>query len=277
MPLVILSFGLYFLLPTLAVLMWAFGWDWFLSRSCTPKEKYHQRWIASLNAALFGVGAYGALVYLIWNEDFGWSARIASITVPPAPAFAAFYYLLWNWKKYQLFCPHCGKYLPDTAEWVCGYCDTKSTRSFFQKCGHCRATPTAFACFHCGHIVPLVDPPDLAHIAQRPKPPLPPALPSSVAAQRASEKEEREHKLFLLKLDAELAQERGQLKRVRQQNRIKPRPSLEDDYGEHQEKHFRLHEIADREIAAAKAKYRDNTGLRERAIESIEEWRNRHI
>ena len=107
----------------------------------------------------------------------------------------------------HIFCKQCGKSIPSTWEWVCGYCghEHRNIRvySFLYKCQQCKRQPRAFVCPHCKALnrfdkddsgkyparkIPVVPPP----AKQPPPPPPPPPAESDLERRRREHREELE-------------------------------------------------------------------------------------
>ncbi len=181
----------------------------------------------------------------------------------------------------RIFCSHCGKFTRLDSTWVCGYCDTVNRGPIFDACELCKNEPKACPCQHCKQVIFFSEDRDVRHMAVGWIPPLPVAgeTDEERAKRLRFEKERREHDLAIVRLDAELATEMKRLKFIVEG----PKPAskstahpLEEDFERTKDQFVKVHEIANRALQEALAKYQNDPDMLERYRNLVADWKSRN-
>jgi hypothetical protein len=194
----------------------------------------------------------------------------------------------------NLFCDRCGKHVPSSLPWRCGYCDGENDgaafATFLNKCRTCKRPPKSLQCPHCAHLLFLDSDRNTSHPARKLAPlPVPPTDGERESERlrirsttRLEAKEDLEHELMIARLNE-------QLHHVRQSIAPKPpeppeppplpppvpptpRERLQQSLEEHKLVTVAAHEMADQEYARIDAVHKNNPKLARLLRASIKAW-----
>ena len=189
-------------------------------------------------------------------------------------------------KPLNLFCEHCGKFIPSDMEWVCGYCNIKNTRtkrySFLYKCERCKHPPKSFHCPHCDGIIFFDKKRDRKHPArnshQQISEPTATEKAEQARAKKLHDREERkselEYKIVCARLDTELATIKKHHEMLKKKS---PAQALEQDFLEHDAHFMAVHKIAKRSLEVYEKEFASDPELLDMGKLSVKKWQEKFM
>lgn len=241
-------------------------------------------------AVVFLIGIFSFSCFLIGEQQklpkilvvalniFGWLA-IVPLGMGSWNLFARLFQDIT--KPFRPFCPHCGKYLPTSLDWKCGFCDYANSKtqiySFLYQCECCKAEPKAYRCQHCDEVIFLDKNNDDTHCAmvlqsttEKTKPNEP-----SIHELRRNQLDEKDHKLTLTGKEIALeraAQELKALQARRKEERLSRYDLLKKSAKDNREHSTGVHRIVAEDRKQAEEDYKDNPHMLQVEYHRIESW-----
>jgi predicted RNA-binding Zn-ribbon protein involved in translation (DUF1610 family) len=170
----------------------------------------------------------------------------------------------------KIFCRECGKHIPTTGPWRCGYCDhVNKYNTYLDECTKCRQSARSYACPQCGVLNYLDEQQDGRHPASEADS-SGPSLHRDVWEDRRETIRERKYEIQLATLDAELAEAKARLPKA--QKRRSVREVVKQQFSHAHERHLAIMEEQREAIKRIKKQYADDPDLRDHLIERIQIW-----
>jgi hypothetical protein len=186
----------------------------------------------------------------------------------------------------HLFCPGCGKHIPSTMPWVCGYCDQEHAVNhgwfnFLNRCKQCLRRPKSVACPHCLKLWCLDHDNDTEHPARKVGQPaitLPLEVLETQRRAREIERSERKQDLAFRIEEAQLAAQLAELQKKIEESKPKTEAEqLATDFARQQARLLGMHEIVAAQRRQNEEKYRNDPDMLRRANDFLDHWKEQQM
>jgi hypothetical protein len=245
--------------------------------SFSPRSGKTRFKLRTANNFIFAIAVFLPLAFaftLFWPEQSSlvWLADAISIAL-----LFYFYRIFLNARPIWIRCPHCKRKIATNTPWVCGACEAKNEHvdafPVVNRCESCGVEPKAYQCHHedCGKLVFLTDDESLRNYAYCLNPSYDSKEGKIDPTAYAKEKRWREYKISLAKLDIEI---KGLDRQLGEDEKKPPSHAekVEASWAKRKAQTITAAEIYRREKKANAENFKDDSEMRKKADEALDEW-----